>query len=187
MNRKMQRSGITGIIPLICISLSGASVLYFWTLSFLRVHHWWGEGDCSAWVFGSSQSICLYPEFSQDLLCRVTVVAWWLEIPLFTWYGRHHFYFPYPNHKLTLHWWPVPEALYSPSHVKFSDRFPGVWWQTLHPIPNVAIHLEDQLPTWVWTCSRFILSPGMWMLKLGSKIQWLVENQCLHRLTTYKD
>ena len=25
MNRKMQMSGITGIIPLICISLSGAS------------------------------------------------------------------------------------------------------------------------------------------------------------------
>ena len=28
--------------------------------------------------------------------------------------------------------------------------------------------------------------PGMWRFKLGSKNQWPLENNCLHRLTTYK-
>ena len=46
------------------------------------------------------------------------------------------------------------------------------------PPPNVAIYVGDLL------CTPF---PRMWRLKLGSKKQWPVENNCLHRLTTYKD
>ena len=54
-----------------------------------------------------------------------------------------------------------------------SDRLPP------HPnSPNVAVHLGDLL----WTPFS-----GMCMLKLGSKKQWPAENNCLHRLTTYKD
>ena len=42
--------------------------------------------------------------------------------------------------------------------------------------PNMSVHIGYLL----WTPS-----PRMWMLKLGSKKQWLVENNCLHRLISY--
>ena len=59
------------------------------------------------------------------------------------------------------------------------DRFPGGQRQTPPtPTQNVAVHLGDLLQT---------PSPGMWGLKLGSKKQWPAENNCLHRLTSYKD
>ena len=57
-----------------------------------------------------------------------------------------------------------------------------------HPQPlNVTVHLGDLLWTWVQPSKRLTSFSGMCMLKLGIKKQWPVENNCLDRLTTYKD
>ena len=72
---KMQMSGLTEIIHLICTLPSGASILSilcFLILSFLRVHYlWWlqwltcykGKGSA-----GWGQASCVHLEFSQDSL-----------------------------------------------------------------------------------------------------------------------
>ena len=56
------------------------------------------------------------------------------------------------------------------------------------PAPlTVAVHLGDLLGTGVWPWASSTPSPGMWRLKLGSRKQWPEENNCLCKLTTYKD
>jgi len=87
---KMQESGLSEIIPLICTSAFWANILCFLILSFLWAHHgeWLQSDDC--WMAGI---LCFLPERPQgspahcwqslQLLMTVTSFVYW--------YGRQYF------------------------------------------------------------------------------------------------
>ena len=79
---RTQKSGLAEVIPLICISLSGANSLCFHTISFLRaLHGVWLQSDSCAWLI-----LWFLPEFPEVSLTQLTGSCnhWWLWHPLFT-------------------------------------------------------------------------------------------------------
>ena len=74
MYGKMQESGLTEIIPLICTSAIGVSILCFLILSFLRVHR---QGAPA--VSGGLMAGILFPSWIPSGLPIWVAIMWWLD------------------------------------------------------------------------------------------------------------
>ena len=63
--------------------LSGASILCFLILTFLRVHSWW-VGGCRGWLLDGGHPVSILSSFRAHHQGGCNVMTWWLQHPLFT-------------------------------------------------------------------------------------------------------
>ena len=63
--------------------------------------------------------------------------------------------------------------------------FPGEWRQI--PTPQMWLSPWSPAADMGTASTKSTPAPRMWMLQLGIRKHWPAENNCLHRLTTYKD